>query len=192
MDILGFLIVVSLVFIGLPTAIGWLIYIILKRLNYRKTAKWLVLIYAAFLCIIILETIFNDELFTKGDAKKFAKQLNIELYDNFNLIENQSKWSVGDYYQTFSLRISKSDKERIIQSIKSDTNFIALGKPITNFLYDPNVDKYNGKKVTQNYEVDDAFVRELFIPNGDGYAPTFYKISIYKVGTIVVFEDIDN
>jgi hypothetical protein len=34
-------------------------------------------------------------------------------------------------------------------------------------------------------------VRELFEPQGGGYAPTFRKIKIDKENNILVFEDID-
>lgn len=52
--------------------------------------------------------------------------------------------------------------------------------------------RYFGPKVTQNYETENAYVREYFEPSGrEGYAPTFRRISISKTKNELIFEDID-
>ena len=53
------------------------------------------------------------------------------------------------------------------------------------------MDKYTGKKITQNYEDSTRFVREYFEPNGQGYAPTYRRIEIDKTENKLIFEDID-
>lgn len=192
MEAIGLIIVILLFFVGIPFIIGRLIYIIPKRLGYTRTAKWAIWIYITLIGLVILATTFEDELFTKNDARKFAKELDISLTDDFRLIQNESMSGIGDYYHTFSLSVSKNEKERLIQSIKSDENFLQLGKKVVDFRFDSNIDKDKGNKAIQNYETEDAFVKELFKPNGQGYAPTFYRATIYKKGTVIVFEDIDD
>ncbi|MBW4362459.1 hypothetical protein [Flavobacterium taihuense] len=39
------------------------------------------------------------------------------------ILENKSMSSIGDYYHTFTLKISEKDKTRIINEIKSSKNF---------------------------------------------------------------------
>lgn len=52
-------------------------------------------------------------------------------------------------------------------------------------------DRYFGKKVIQNHETEDSYVREYFEPGRhEGYAPTFRRISMSKTKNELTFEDI--
>lgn len=169
-----------------------MVYFIPKKLGYPKTAKWLIEIYVVLIGFLAITTIFEDELFTKNDAKKLIAEQNIRLTDNFKLDKNASMWAIGDYYHTFTLTISRKDKEQIIDSIKSDPYFKKAGDPVIDYRSGRAVDRYEGPKATQNYETEKDFVRELYKPNGKGYAPTFRRITISKFKNTLVFEDIDD
>ena len=97
--------------------------------------------------------------------------------------------SIGDYYHTFTLKISKKDKARIINEIKTSKNF-NLDKN-TKPYFDNAEDYYKGPKRIKNYETENQFVRELFQPQGEGFAPTWNKIAIDKKENSIIFEDID-
>lgn len=99
--------------------------------------------------------------------------------------------AIGDYYHTFTLRISESDKQNAISEIKNADNFQSDNNSVDHLLYLSD-NRYFGPKVTQNYETEYAFVREYFKPSGQkGYAPTFRRISIDKQTNELTFEDID-
>ena len=75
--------------------------------------------------------------------------------------------------------------------IKSSDNFKADNTSIDQLQYLSD-QRYFGPKVTQNYETENAYVREYFQPSGqEGYAPTFRRISISKTNNELTFEDID-
>jgi hypothetical protein len=180
-----------LVFIGLPIGLIWLFNFIPKKLGYPKTGKYLANIFGLFVLTIILWTAFEDQLFTKDNAKELVEEQQIILTDEFELTENKSNSAIGDYYHTFTLKLSDRDKQNAISKIISADNFKKDNSSVDQTLYLSD-DRYFGPKVTQNYETEKAFVREYFQPSGQkGYAPTFRRISISKSDNELTFEDID-
>ena len=180
-----------LVFIGLPIGLIWLFNFIPKKLGYPKTGKYLAIIFGLFVLTIILWTAFEDQLFTKDNAKELVEEQQIILTDEFELTENKSNTAIGDYYHTFTLKLSDRDKQNAISKIISADNFKKDNSSVDQTLYLSD-DRYFGPKVTQNYETEKAFVREYFQPSGQkGYAPTFRRISISKSDNELTFEDID-
>ena len=177
-------------FVGIPVGVGLLIYFVPKRLGYPKTAKYLTIGYGILILTITLLIVFEDQLFTKNSASKLVREQGIELNDKFDLIHNESMSAMGDYYHTFKLRISETDKQKAIDRIKNADNFKYDDSSVDHFLYFSN-NRYFGPIVTQNYETENAFVREYFEPSGQqGYAPTFRRISIDKETNELTFEDI--
>ena len=85
---------------------------------------------------------------------------------------------------------SNRDKNKIIGEIKKAKNFNSNLK--TENYFENRDDYYNGPKRIKNYETENKFVRELFQPNGDNYAPTWRKIEIDKKSNLLIFEDIDD
>ena len=180
-----------LVFVGLPIGLGLLFYFIPKKLGYPKTAKYLTIIFGLLVLTFVLWTVFEDQLFTKNNAKELVEEQQILLTDKFELEKNESSSAIGDYYHTFTLKISERDKQNVILKIKSDNNFKADNSSIDQTLYLSDK-RYFGPKVTQNYETENAYVREYLQPSGqEGYAPTFRRISISKTKNELTFEDID-
>ncbi len=191
MDGLLFIRTLLLVFIGIPVGLGLLFYFVPKRLGFPKTAKYLTTIYGLIVLAIALFIVFEDQLFTKSDAKKLIEEQHIQLRDEFVLLDNSSSSAIGDYYQTFTLEISDNDKQQAIRAIRSSKDF-KTDKKLTDRLLYLRGDRYFGPKIIQNYETEDSYVREYFKPSGkQGYAPTFRRISIGKTENKLRFEDID-
>jgi len=181
-----------LVFIGIPIGIGLLFFIIPKRLGYPKTAKYLTISYGLIVLAIGLFIAFEDQLFTKNNAKELVEEQEFKLQDEFELLNNESMSAIGDYYHTFTIKISDRDKQDAITKIKSSDNYKTDNGSIETMLYQQAPDRYFGKKITQNYETENTYVREYFEPSGrKGYAPTFRRISISKTNNELTFEDID-
>ena len=181
-----------LVFIGIPIGIGLLFYLIPKKLGYPKTAKYLTISYGLIVLAIGLFIAFEDQLFTKNNAKELVEEQEFKLQDEFELLNNESMFAIGDYYHTFTIKISDRDKQDAITKIKSSDNYKTDNGSIETMLYQQAPDRYFGKKITQNYETENTYVREYFEPSGrKGYAPTFRRISISKTNNELTFEDID-
>jgi hypothetical protein len=183
------MIVIGLILISLTLGIIFLAYWIPKKLGYAKAGKYIAIILTLSIIIIITLTIFEDDLFSKSDAQKLLAEQGIQLKDKFNIKENKSMFSPGDYYHTFILTISPSDKQKIINEIRNSANFTKANQ--SESYLENQEDYYNGSKRTKNYETDKQFIRELFEPHGKGYAPTWRKIEIDKKANKLIFEDID-
>ena len=188
---IGLFLILFLIFIVLPIGLGILIYFLIKKYGSQKIAKYFAIIYSLILVVISINVIFEDQLFSKKDAKKLIEEQNIMLTDDFKILNNKTMTAIGDYYHTFTLEISTKDKTNGINKIKSSTNFANKKEKIIDYLYDSKVNRYYGPKQTQNYETNDYFVREYYEPNGNGYAPTFRRIKLDKNKNELIFEDID-
>ena len=185
-----FLITGILILVAIIIGIVWLCFWIPKSFEYPKFGKYLSITIGVLITMFVLTEIFEDELFSKNDARELLKEQNIVLTDEFELIENKSLSGIGEYYHTFTLKISSQDKNKIINEIQKSKNYNSNLK--TENYFENRKDYYNGPKRIMNYETENQFVRELFQPNGDNYAPTWRKIEIDKKSNLLIFEDIDD
>lgn len=103
-----------------PVVILFIIYTykILKNLGKRKLGIWL----STILSLIVILNIFEDSFFFRYNARNILRKHNFELLDEFEIIRNKSK-KLFQNYHSFKLQISNSDKERLINQIKSAENF---------------------------------------------------------------------
>ena len=148
----------------------------------------------AILCGLLIVTVgiltaFEDRFFSKDDATELLAKSGITLSDPFEIKDNRSSWAIGDYYHTFTIHISERDRQTLISEIKHSNNFKKLESTVRDLLFERE-NRYSGPVRTQHYETPTAYVREYFKPNGEGYAPTFIRISIDKNETVLIFEDI--
>ena len=134
-------------------------------------------------------TVFDEQLFTRNDARELIEEQNITLTDEYKLENYKSASVFDDYYHTFTLKISAKDRLETIQEIKNSNGYKKLGEPITDFLDYRNENRYIGQEKTQDYETENDYVREYFKPNGQGYLPTFKRISIDKIENKLTFEE---
>ena len=170
--------------------IGFLLNYVPKRLGYPKFGKALTIAFGIFILIVLVMLVFEDAMFTKKKAKRLIEEQDIELIDDFSIKNNESSWSIGDYYHTFTLEISEADKVRAINEIRVSEEFKSIGDSIVDLYWDTE-DVDNGPKQIQNFETENAYIREYLSPNGDKYAPTYRRIKVFKNRNELVFEDID-
>ncbi len=180
----------ALVILTVPLGFIILIYRAFKIFGLQRIGTIIVTILGLGLAIFLLYIIFEDQLFFKRDARKLLSEQNLLLRDNFEIIENTSTSAIGDYYHTFTLKISSADKELLINEIRNSKEFKGLHEPIKQLLNTP--ERYDGRRTIQNYEDSLQYVREYFQSNGNGYAPTYRKIEIDKRRNLLIFEDIDD
>ncbi|MCX6257694.1 MAG: hypothetical protein NTW49_07360 [Bacteroidia bacterium] len=198
MDLGAFLFIglIILVLGGLIIGGGFLLYLVPKKNGHPKTAKYLTIIYVLFVLAVAFFIVFEDKLFTKYQAKELVEEQELMLTDQFEILENKSMSAIGDYYHTFTLKISEKNKQDAILKIKKCNGFKIFNtdnrSDIDSMIYSKiNLDPYFGPKIIENYETDSEFVREYFQPSGrKGWAPAFRRISISKTKNELTFEDI--
>ena len=180
---------IGLILISLLIGIVFLVYWIPKILGYPKIGKYSAVIVTLIIIIITCFTIFEDDLFSKNDAQSLLAEQSIQIEDDFSIEKNESMYSPGDYYHTFTLNITSKDRQRIIGEIKSSSNFNK--EKVVEYYSENRIDYYTESKRIKNYETKDQYIRELFEPRGNGYAPIWRKIRIEKKDNKLIFEDID-
>ena len=187
-----FFVVMILLFFAVIGLVAGLLYYLPRRIPNAKKSKLVSRILGLLLLAFLISIVFEDQLFTKGNARSLVEEQQIILSDRIQLVHNASMWSPGDYYHTFTLMISQRDKENAIFQIRNAEKFIDFDGSNQDYFYQ-QLDSYHGPKVIRNYETADSYVREYFEPSGkEGYAPTFRRISISKSGNELIFEDIDD
>lgn len=186
-----FLTIILILVVLIPSAFCiWLVYILYSipaKNGQKKIGIFLSSIVGLFFIYIAVSMTFEDELFSKNEAENLLVEQSITLNNDFELLENKSMSGIGEYYHSFTLKITSEDKTRIINEIKNSKNF-NLDLKNENY-FDNREDYYNGPKRIKNYETENQFVRELFEPQGKGYAPTWRKIKIDKNENILQFVD---
>lgn len=195
MDSTIFILILFLVFIGIPVFIVFLSYIIPKKLGYPRTAKYLSRTIAVIFIGYVIYLTFIDYFFTKNNAIELLSKEDIRLEDEFDISHNSSSSVIGigaDHYNTFALKISYADKKRIISAIKNSEHF----QPGILKEEDISIGPYFGNYADENkeqfvyYETEKSYVRERYTPYKPGYVPDFIRISIDKEENKLIFEDI--
>lgn len=178
-------------FIGVPIGLGLMFYFVPKQFGYPKTAKYLTLTYCLLVLSIVLYILLEDRLFSKHDAQKLVEEQKIFLHDEFVIEYNSSGSAPGDFFHEFVLKISDSDKQVAIRTIRSAKGFKSSEKLVKSLLVSYDSNRYFGPKVVQDYETEEFYIREYFEPHGkENYAPTFRQISISKAKNELIFKDI--
>ncbi len=190
MDTFFFIGILILIFIGIPIGIGLLLYFVPKRLGFPKTSKYLTISYGILVLTIAFFIIFEDQLFSKNDAKELLIEQGIELSDDFKILHNETVSALADSYHTFTLEISEQDKRHAISEIQNSDNFDQDNRSIIEMVFQRE-NRYFGSVVKLKYQTENDFIREYFKPSGkEGYAPTFRRISILKFEDIVEYKNL--
>lgn len=168
---LGVIVIILLVFIGTPLLIGGLIYFIPRMLGYPRLAMGLVVAYIGAIILFGLMILFTDDHFTKKDAQGLLAKIDIQLKDEFQVMENKSEW-IGGYYHTFTLGISENDEHNAVQSFRT------AAEKAENSL----------SRTVANYESDTSMRTMLEISNDEGKTIRF-QITISKTRNTLKYEE---
>lgn len=176
-----------LLLISIIIGLIYLAYWLPKRLGRKKLGLWLSGILTVGLLTLIIATVFEDRFFFKSDALERLKEHNIELKDDFELISNESG-GFQDYFHQFRLTISPTDRERLIEQIRTAHNY----KEEIQDMFDLRYGKIRHSEIdtvfTANYQDEWYYVYEYYKPNKQGYKPTWDRISISKTENILTYE----
>mgnify|MGYP006094324579 CR=1 FL=1 len=122
--------------------------------------------------------------FSKDDARKDLEYANIELNDDFEIIENKVT-GMPERFQKTELLISIKDAQRIIDEIKKGEDFNI--SRTSNILWQERRDGERNKIVTTNYKYRDHFYREGYFRENN-YVP-IHIIVKFKEGSNILEYD---
>jgi hypothetical protein len=159
-DDLIFLIILFVIFIGIPVGFLVLLYYIGKRLESKRTGIILSSSVGLFFLLCFLYLRFEDQLFTRSNARELLLTNKIELKDDFEIIENETNFAIGDFHQRFELTITTRDKSLLISHFKRKTDSInsILEKYPNSFKeYHENSDGFS-KENSKHSEIEEDFI----------------------------------
>ncbi len=107
-----------------------------RAYNRKKTGQVIAVVLTIAFLLLLLQPWISDWTFNKKDVRKILAFHNMELKDDFKIIENEAG-GLRDYYETFTLKLSDNDFNRICHSIKTSKNFKGL---FTDYFKIPSMD----------------------------------------------------
>ncbi len=118
--------ILFLIFIGLPVGFLFLLYFIGKKLESKRTGIILSTSVGMVFLLSFLYLRFEDNFFSKSNARDLLAENKIELKDDFEITENQTAVAIGDFYQRLELKISNSDRLRLSNNFKKKTDSVNI------------------------------------------------------------------
>ncbi len=136
----------------------FLTYWILRNFGKQKIGIVSATILTVMFLLLGMQPWIVDWTFNEKDAREILSWQDIELKDDFEVIDNESG-GFRDYAQSFTLKISQSDFDRIAKDIRSSKNFRWINTDSINQF--PSAD-YKSKD-TVNYETENLIKREYYL-----------------------------
>ncbi|WP_146104888.1 hypothetical protein [Polaribacter gangjinensis] len=131
-------------------------YWIFNAFNKKKTGQIIAGILTIGFLLLIMEPWISDWTFSKKDAIKILSVHNFELNDDFIILKNEAG-GFRDYYETFTLKLSDNDFNRISEKIKTSKNYKGH---FTNYSNLPTADYKTTDTI--DFETDNHFEREYW------------------------------
>jgi len=124
--------------------------------NKKKTGLVLSTILTIGFLLLIMQPWISDWTFSKKDVTKILSFHNLELKDDFKILKNEAG-GFRDYYETFTLKLSDNDFNRISQTIKTSKNYKGHFTDYSNL---PSADYKTTDTI--DFETDNHFEREYW------------------------------
>lgn len=122
----------------------------------KKTGLVIATILTIGFLLLIMQPWIYDWTFSKKDATKILGLHNIELKDEFKISKNEAG-GFRDYYETFTLKLSDNDFNRISHTIQNSKNYKGQFKDYSNL---PTADYKTTDTI--DFETDNHFEREYW------------------------------
>ena len=131
----------------------FIIYWSFRIFGKRKIGKIVAIVLSIAVLLFLMQPWISDWTFNKKDVKKILAFHSLELRDDFKILKNESG-GFRDYYETFTLKLSDKDFNRISQSIKTSKNYKGF------FMDSSNLPSVNEKNDRVDFETENNFERE--------------------------------
>lgn len=82
----------------------------------------MVIILTSISILILMQPWIDDWTFDKKDVRKVLSSHKIEIHDDFKILKNQSG-GFRDYYETFTIKLSDNDFDKLARKIKTSQHF---------------------------------------------------------------------
>jgi hypothetical protein len=152
----------------------FLTYWIFRTFKKPKTGQYASSLLTFGFILLFMSPWISDWTFSKNDARKLLAEHNIELKDDFKILQNESGGFM-DYAHTLKLQISESDKRNISKQIRESNGFEIIEPSDYHF-----PDEYYKTYEKYNYELGNYLNIEYWSekPSEDG--ARHFHIQLHK------------
>jgi len=145
-----------------------------RLFNKKKAGLLAALTLTVVFTLIVSQPWISDWTFNKKDVRKILLFHNIELKDDFKILKNEAG-GFQDYYETFTLKLSDEDFNRITEQIKSSQNYKGI------FTDYPNLPSADYKSLdTIDFETSNHFNREYWTDRKMENGTYHFRIQLSK------------
>ena len=134
----------------------FIFYWAFSAFNKKKTGLVVAAILSIGFLFLIMQPWISDWTFSKKDVNKILSFHSLELKDDFKILKNEAG-GFRDYYETFTLKLSDNEFNRITQTIKTSKNYKGYFKDYYNL---PTADYKSNDTI--DFETDNHFEREYW------------------------------
>lgn len=131
-------------------------YWLFKLFKKPRIGQAVVTVLTLAVILLIMSPWIADWTYSKKDVKEVLLFHKIVLQDDFEIVRNESG-GVTDYYETFTIRLSNEDFNRIAEDIKKSPNYQGY---FSDYLKVPRLE-YNSNESIE-FETDNFFDKEYF------------------------------
>ncbi len=170
---LPFIFILSLIFVF---QIIFLIYWTLRKLGKQRMGKVLVYVLTTAFILLLMTPWIEDWTYNKKDVRKVLSFHNIDLKDNFKILKNESG-GLRDFYETFTIKLSDKDFNRISNMIKNSPHYKGYFKDYS----DRPTLQYNGNE-TIDFETDNYVEREYITDDKMNNGTYHFHFQLEKKG----------
>ncbi len=104
----------------------FLLYYIGKKLESKRTGIILSASVGLVFLVCLLYLRFEDQFFSKSNARDLLLTNKIELKDDFEIVDHKTGWGIGDFHQRLELNISNQDQLRLLKNFKDKSDSINM------------------------------------------------------------------
>lgn len=145
--------------------IVYIIFWIFKVYGKKRLGTISALVLAGIFILIAMQPWISDWTFNKKDVRKILLYHGFELQDDFNIIQNQCG-GFRDYYQTFTIRISDNDYQKIASKIKSSKYYKGLFTDLTKHLPTSDYKNHDTIDFETNFNFERKYWSKQAMDNG--------------------------
>lgn len=100
----------------------FIIYWVLRLFNKKKAGIIVTVVLTIGAILLIMSPWISDWTFNKKDVRKILAFHDIELKDNFKIIENESG-GFRDFYETFTIKLSDRDYFQLAEKFRTSKHY---------------------------------------------------------------------
>ena len=167
-----------------------IVFFVLRKKEKSKIGLLISGIIVFFCLYFLFLNTIDSFSHSKTDVKKDLEYANIELLEDFEILDNEVT-GMPERFQKTTIKIAEKDKNRLIGEIESGQNFETRKNSCVFLCYEYPNELVSNKTYYVNYKFNEEFIRESYFKK-DQYVPIIMVVSLSMENNKLEYERIEN